>query len=340
MDIKQFFALCIALCVAVSSYMFFSKRSSTVQDQENATRIARVAIFEPAIHPAMDEITQGVKDGLQNRAGYQYICTVYNANNNKTLMRAQADEILTNQYDTIITIGAQCSQLIYQLAMKKEVRVPHIFLAVDDPVKMGIVASLHASGNHVTGVLSTTLYKEQVDALLAIKPNIAQVLFVYNPAHGLGIESSRAMYELLFKARNIKMQSVQVSQVNEIAQKVPPFMANVDVVLIFTDHTVVAGIDSLITLCNKYNVTLYASDLNSADKGAALAFGITEYCYGTSAAQLVTRIVEQQIKPQNIPAVVIKEQHIKLNTKVMHMQGLDLSDEQILQIKDKGGVVI
>ena len=93
-------------------------------------------------------------------------------------------------------------------------------------------------------------------------------------------------------------------------------------------------------MCNRYHITLFASDLNSGDKGAALAYGVTEYDYGMQAAQQTLLILDKQYKPSDIPVVMVKNSMLKINTKSMHNQGLFLSPSRIEDIKQNGGLII
>lgn len=96
-------------------------------------------------------------------------------------------------------------------------------------------------------------------------------------------------------------------------------------ILVLKDNTVVSAIDSLIKLCNQYGITLLATDLDSVDKGAALAFGVKEYDYGVDAAKKAQLILEENKHPSDVPSTPAQNHKIKLNTQVMHKQGLSLS---------------
>ena len=300
---------------------------------------ARIAIFVPAVHPAMDEIERGFKERVAT-GDTSIAFDIYNANGNKALLRGQAEEILSHNYDLIFTIGAQCSQVIHELSIKKQLLVPQVFCAVDDPIKIGLVASFASSGNQVTGVIATSLYQQQLDYLVSIKPHTRTVLLVYDPAHGAGLEKNRQEIEQICTRKGIKLQVVEVANAQDIAQRVPGFLSGVDAVLVLTDHTVVAALDNLVTLCNRYHVVLYASDLNSGDKGAALSFGVTEYDYGTLSAQLALQIVVDGVKPAQLPIVAVQKQYLKINTTTMKEQGLDCSADQLDQLRSQGAIII
>jgi len=322
--------------ITIAGIVYFTKYKTTCS--KNADY--RVAIFVPAVHPAMDEIVRGFTETITDASKKCYAFDEYNANGNSTLLRAQADEIIQHNYDLVFTIGAKCSQTIFELSKKRQSLVPQIFSAIDDPIAMGIIASLQAPGGHVTGVTATTLYEQQVDALLRVKPTVKNILLVYDPAHGTGLETTKEEFERVLRAKDITLHTIEVAHPNEIAQKVPSFLNGIDVVLMLTDHTVCSGIDSLITLCGRHGITLYASDLNSGDKGAALSFGVREYDYGMLSAHLAKRILEEKQSPASISVFGPQKQYLKINTKTMDKQGLHLTKEALDQLVQEGSIII
>lgn len=114
--------ICIGAIFGVGYLSIFNKSAKT-----NA--ILRIAIFTPTTHLALEEIEQGFKETLQKSNIKQCVFTTLNANGNRTLLRAQAEEIMGGNYDMIFTIGAFCSQTIAELLQKKISR-PRMFLVV------------------------------------------------------------------------------------------------------------------------------------------------------------------------------------------------------------------
>ncbi|HEV8053189.1 MAG TPA: ABC transporter substrate-binding protein [Parachlamydiaceae bacterium] len=324
--------LCISLVCIMLGALYYQLNPVQSADYH-------IAIFQPAIHPSLEAIADGFKEGMSKSTSKRIIFHDYNAAGNSTLLRAQADEIVQQNYDLVFTIGAHSSQMVYHVAHKKGDYVPQVFAVVDDPLSIGIVKSLELSGTNVTGVLATRLYQEQIAALLNLKPTIKRVLLVYNPAQGSGLEKDRQAVEQILHEQGLTLQAVEVAHHNEIIEKVPAFLTETDVVLVLMDNTVVSGITSLVALCNRYGVLLYASDLGSGDKGAALSFGADDYHYGTLGAELALTILEKKHDPSSIPLTKVLEQRIKVNTKTMHKQGLSLTNEQLQKIVEIGMVV-
>lgn len=296
----------------------------------------RIAVFTPITHAALQEIEQGFKDTLSKSSALSYEFTTFNANGNKTLQRAQAEEIIHGTFDLVFTIGSSCTQLIAEISRKKHSAMPQVFCSIEDPVGMGIVDSLSSSGNQITGVIEGAMQaNDQVKILRALKPDAKRVLLVYDPAATFGMEKERAVLESLLEQANITLQSIEVSQANEISQKASALIANNDMVLVLKDNTVVSGIDSLITLCNRYGVALFVSDLNSGQKGAAIAYGIKEYDSGVGAALKAEQIFAGK-KPADIPITPIDKLTLVINKNTMKQQNL-LLDPELLQTIDQTG---
>lgn len=306
-------------------YLFNQKNNCGAVREQKVGKTFKVALFAPATHPAIDEIIQGFMDTLQSKeSSANYAFKTFNANGNKTLLRAQAEEIVGGDFDLIFSIGASCTKTIKELTAKKDRPIPLVFTAVGDPIELGIIASMQSSGNNATGISDHQSYDEQVNLLMHMKPTIKKALLVFDPMQGKGEKSQKDFYELL-SARGVKLTSVEIYNSNEIQSKVGGLIADVDVVLVQAgDNTVVSGIDALINLCNRYQVTLLASDLNSGDKGAALAYGVTEYDFGTEAAKKTLQILEHQKKPTDIPTTPITKYTLKINSKTAPSQGLKI----------------
>ena len=299
-----------------------------------------VAIFLPAVHSAMDEIAQGFKETIVNQSEKKYHFVMYNANGNNSVMRAQAHAIINANYNLVFTVGATCTQTLYEFTKKRELSLPIVFSALDDPVKMGVIQSMQSSHNNLTGVISTHLYEQQIEELLQIKPAVKKLLLVYNPAHGNGLENEKNILKNVLEKKDITLTTVEIANANEITQKVSTFLSGVDVILILTDHTAVTGLPALATLCERHQILLYASDLNSGDKGAALAFGVLEYEYGTLAASLALNILEKNKAPAALPIVRVEKQYIKINIQAAYKQGLVLSADQLTQLSERKGIII
>lgn len=290
----------------------------------------KIAILTPITHPALEEVEQGFKETMQAADSASYLFTTFNANGNRTLLRAQAEEIVVGNYDLIFTIGAASSQTVAQLAKKKDITTPQVFGAVDSQT---FAQELADSNPFTTGVYVKTDYVTQMDILHKLKPATKNILLVYDPTNGIGLEKDKKEIEQHLKKYGTTLHCVEIYQTNEIQQKVSALLPAMDVILVLIDNTVVAGVDALITLCNRYGVTLLVSDLASGQKGAALAYGITEHQSGAGAAQKAHQILIDGQEPHALPITAITNFKISVNKNSMQAQNLAIDDQIIKVLK-------
>jgi len=68
-----------------------------------------------------------------------------------------------------------------------------------------------------------------------------------------------------------------------------------------SDNTVAAPIQSVLTVCEEYDIPLFARDVDMARGGAISGLGLDYYVNGQTAGQLAARILKQGENPGDIP---------------------------------------
>lgn len=289
----------------------------------------RIAILLPASHPALEEIQQGFVDTLKDKINCTY--DVYNANGDRTLLRHQAEDVVANHYDLIFTIATPPALIVKEVCEQRANSTSIVAGAVDDPVDIKLIDSMQASLNNVTAVTGCDNFEEQISLLQFLKPTVKKILLIYNPT--IGLDKDRKRIAEICAKKTIALKVLEVFNINDVIQKTPMFINDCDVVLVLKDNMVVSGIESLITLCNRNNKTLYASDLNSGDKGAALSYGVYEYQDGVNSALKALIILNDAKKPTDVPSTMTGDFKLKLNTKTMVEQNLKIDDRLFLLMK-------
>jgi putative ABC transport system substrate-binding protein len=324
--------------VGVISHHFFVRATVAVSLASDSAapgvKPFRIAIMLPVSHPALEEIQQGFVETLNKSV----VCTydVYNANGDRTLLRSQAEEVVRKEYDLIFTIATQPALIVKEVVLQRGKNVPLVAGAVDYPVENGLVASMENSGNFVTAVTGCDNFEQQIDILNFLKPGIKKLLLVYNPAPLL--EKQREQLNQACAVCGITLSVLPVFTVSEIPQKLPTVMNGVDGVIVLKDNLVVSAIESVISLCNRRGIFLYASDLNSADKGAALAYGVREYDDGVESAHKARAILCDHKQPSDVPSSATANFKCKIHGAALKAQGIGL-DERLLFLLSKGEVI-
>lgn len=292
-------------------------------EQQNKDKIS-IAILTPITHPSLEQIEKGFIKTMEEANPGKYVFTTYNAQGNKTLMHSEIEEITHQQYALIFTIGTTASQMTVENVAKKNIQIPIVFSSVNDPVGFHIVKSEESSGSMVTGVKELLNFREEIAAMRKYVPNLKNVLLVYNPAEP-GMEKDKKEVELILAENNINLTSIEIFQTNELLTKVSPFIVQADALLVLKDNIVVAGMDTLVKLCNKNQVPIMASDLDSSVKGATFAFGIYETEFGVEGAKKALQILHNGTHPSDIPVTAPSNFVLLVNADAAQKQGVDLS---------------
>jgi putative ABC transport system substrate-binding protein len=257
----------------------------------------KIAILTPTTHPSLEQIEKGFVDTMVKEGHQKFTFKTYNALGNKTLMRSEAEEIALGDYDLVFTVATQSTRTMKEVFEKKKLSTPIVFTAVPFPLKLNLIDSEASSGNQLTGVKETTDFAKELEFL---RGKAKSVLLVYDPS-SYSLAYDKDEIEIILKSMGIRLKTVEIFKTNEILMKTAPFIEEVDAVLVIKDNTVVSGLDALVKLCDQKGKLLIASDLDSADRGVALAYGVSELIYGEEAAKKALLILEDKKLPKDIP---------------------------------------
>jgi len=297
-----------------------------------------IAIITPISHPSLEKIEQGFIETFDKLTRTKNSYKIYNAQGKKPLLRTLAERAINSSYDLIFTIAAGPSLMTNEIGRKRGSNIPQIFSAVSHPMDYGIVQNRMITG--VAEVYNPTL---QIDALRYFKPSAEHVLIVYDPHETPALQSDAENVRRILESYLIKTSKLEISNILELAQRVAPFLHKIDTILVLIDNTVVAGIDVLITLCDRYGITLVTSDLNSGLKGASLSTGVKEEMYGIKAAYQANEVLVHHKNILTIPYVFLDDHYVQINTEKMSKQNLP-AEKKLLSLpkvsQEKGCICV
>lgn len=313
---------------------YFVAHKSIKKERVNAAQQRkesyRIAVTLPVNHPALEEIQQGFIDTINKQTKATY--DVFVGNGNRALMRSQAEEIVKGNYDLVFAITTACTMLIKEVTDQRGSQLPIVFGAADDPVGNGIVYSLASSRNNVTGVTDSKDFDEQFALYRLLLPTMKSMLLVYNPSPGL-IKQREAL-QALCAQHGIALGLCEILAVSELLTKIESQVSRYDAVLVLKDNMVVSGIETVVQVCDRFKVPLIASDLNSVQKGAALAFGVHESDYGVEAGYQALSILFEGKKPADIPVLIMNKFKLAGNESAIARQQVPIDPLMLFVMKN------
>ena len=133
------------------------------------------------------------------------------AQNQQDRLPELAADFVAKQVNVIVTLGGSPSGIAAKAATKF---IPIVFVTGDDPVRLGLVASLNRPGGNVTGIsfITTALGTKWLEILLELMPKASLIGLLVNPNFP---DAEVHMKELPTAARRIGQQTVVVAASTE-----------------------------------------------------------------------------------------------------------------------------
>src|SRR5262245_20726729 len=150
-----------------------------------------VGFLDPRSPDAVSERLRGFRQGLKE-AGYiegENVAIVYRFAENQTgRLSEMAADLVRRQVAVIATAGEQ----VAAVAKAATTTVPIVFIASQDPVKLGFVASLSRPGGNMTGInfFATELVTKRLEFLRALLPAVTRIAVIVIPSNPASREST------------------------------------------------------------------------------------------------------------------------------------------------------
>jgi putative tryptophan/tyrosine transport system substrate-binding protein len=150
-----------------------------------------IGLLDPRSPDAIRERLRAYRQGLKDN-GYvegDNVTIVYRwAENQFDRLPELVAELVRRQVAVIATAGEN----VAPVAKAATTMIPIVFIASQDPVKLGLVASLARPGGNVTGVnfFSTELVAKRLEHLRALVPGAARVALLVNPSNPATTDST------------------------------------------------------------------------------------------------------------------------------------------------------
>ena len=164
-----------------------------------------------------ERLLRGFRQGLRE-AGYiegENVAIEYRwAENQYDRLPTLANELVRRRVAVIVGVGALASGFAAKAATTT---IPIVFVAPDDPVKLGLVASLARPDGNLTGVnfFSAELTAKRLEVLQELVPGVGRVAILVNPAN-LTVDSTLRDVETAARAMRLQIKVFNASTSREI----------------------------------------------------------------------------------------------------------------------------
>ena len=122
-----------------------------------------------------------------------------------------ARELVESKVDLILAVGTDVTKVVKNVAGA----IPIVAGMSEDPVEIGLVASLSRPGGNVTGVtfISSELAAKRLELLKEIIPGVSRVAVLWDPTH---VDLEFRELEAAGRVLDVRLQSVEVRAAGEL----------------------------------------------------------------------------------------------------------------------------
>ena len=185
---------------------------------------------------------------------------------------ALASDLVRLQASVIATSGSSAA-----LAAKAATQsIPIAFSVPEDPVKLGLVASLARPGGNATGInfLSTEVLTKRMGLLRELVPTAVQVAVLINPANPANTSATLTEVEAVSRALGLQVQFFKASTSGEIDSAFATLVRErSDALLVAGDGFFTSRRVQLATLAARHALPATYSTRDFAEVGGLMAYG-------------------------------------------------------------------
>jgi putative ABC transport system substrate-binding protein len=234
----------------------------------------------------------------------------------------------------VIAANSNAAAIAAQAATKT---IPIVFLATEDPVKLGLVTSLSRPSGNVTGInfYSGEVTAKRLELLRELVPAATRVAVLVNPANAMTTEST--LRDVTAAASVMRVQIVQVANAgtsHEINEAFDTFArGRPDLLFVGLDAYLNNRRAQLVTLAARHALPAIFSNRDFTEIGGLMS-------YGTNIADAYRQVgvyagrILKGTKPADLPVVQASKFELVINAQTAHMLGLAIPPS-LLAIADE-----
>ena len=214
--------------------------------------------------------------------------------------------------------------------------IPVVFLVPEDPVRLGLVASLARPGGNLTGInfFASELAAKRLELLRELVPGATRITVLVNPANTTTTEA--ALRDAVPAARVIgqQIQVLNASTSREIDAAFASIVRErLDALFVATDPYLISRRAQLVNLASRHAIPATFPSREFTEIGGLMSYGanIPEAYHqvGVHAARIL-----KGAKPADLPVVQSSKFELVINSSTARMLGLTVPDK-LLSIADE-----
>ena len=267
---------------------------------------------------------RGFRQGLKD-TGYvegENVAIEYRwAENQMDRLPALAAELVRRQVSVIAATGGLDSALAAKTATTT---IPIVFSVTEDPVRLGLVASLARPGGNLTGINIFTgeLGAKRLGLLRELVPAATRVAVLVNPANAANAESTESDVAAAARTMGLQIQIFKASTTREIDAAFVTFVRErPDALLVSGDPFFRTRRVQLANLASHHSIPATYALRDYAEAGGLMSYG-SNLTDSYRQVGVYTGRILKGAKPADLPVVQASKFELLINAQTARMLGL------------------
>jgi len=288
-----------------------------------------IGLLDQRSPDALADRLRGFRQGLKD-AGFvegQNAAIEYRwAENQVDRLPELAADLVRRQVAVIVAPSGLAPALAAKAATKT---IPIVFVIADDPVRLGLVASLARPGSNLTGInfLSGELTAKRLELLRELMPSATRVAVLVNPANA---ENPEREVEAAARSIGLQIQTLNASTIREINAAFATFVRErPDAVFVGLDPFFNSRRIQLVQLAARYAIPASYPVRDFAEAGGLMSYGANIADAWRQAGSYAGRILKGA-KAADLPVVQATKFELVFNVQTATMLGLTVPDKLLV----------
>jgi len=290
-----------------------------------------IGFLNPTSPDAFADRLRAFRQGLKD-TGYvegENVAIVYRwADDQLDRLPALAADLVRRQVAVIATVTTASTFT----AKAATTSIPIIFSIFEDPVKLGLVATLARPGGNATGIniLSGELVAKRLELLRELVPSAARVAVLVNPTNAANTETTLRDVETAARAMGLQIQALNASTSREIdAAFAALARERPDALLVGSDTLFTTRRVQMSLQAMRHAIPATYSAREFADAGGLMSYG-SNLTDALRQVGVYTGRILKGAKPADLPVVQASKFELVINAQTARMLGLTVPDKLLV----------
>ena len=248
------------------------------------------------------------------------------------LLPKLASELVERKVAVIVATGSLAPAMAAKSATKT---IPIIFTGAEDPVKLGLVASLSHPRGNVTGItgISAALHRKRLEILRDLLPRASKFVYLGNPDNP---DAKASAYDVLAGAEAMRAD-VSIMNARSDAEIESVFAAlnqmHADALLVATDPFFTTRREQIVALAERYRIPASYAFREFPMAGGLMSYGPNIGDIYRQAGVYAARVLNGA-KPADLPVLQATKIELVVNLKTAKKLGLSIPREFLARVDE------